>query len=593
MIKQNINKVLSTMILIVMIILNLGNVVKAATDITKADIKYVKDCGDHLQAKGDSEWYTIVASYVEYTAPDGKKYPAYCLDNTKPGVGNSSIGDIPEGYSVNIDKFLDNDKVYRAVINGYPYKTPEQLGVVDKYDAFIATKQAIYSVLYNYNVSERYKGVDERGKNIKAAIERIVKIARDGVQKQNSPTIKFEKIGDILEDSINKNYYSQTYNVRSDITMKEYTITGIKDFPSGTVITDINNNKKTTFSEGEKFKVLLPKENSRNIDISGLINIETKCKTFPVFYGKKNNELQPYALSYAEYGNNSASMTMKAKIITGKIKIIKTSEDENLIENKKEGDPIENVKFEIYNEKQKKVDQVVTNKEGIAISKDLEKGKYIIREVESGKWYFLNDKDIFAEIKNANSTVEVKITNKSEKPDVDIEKSGVAVAKPNEEIRYDFKIKNTGNVTLDNFIWTDMLPSNHVKITKLNTGTYNEDLKYNIYYKTNKSEYQLLKKDLSTKVNNEINFSKIKLKKGEVITEFKVDFGTVSVNFKSIKSPYINVTVNENVNNNDIFINKTKLEGSIKGFIVGDEDKVNTKVHKEVIKKKKLPRTGF
>ena len=81
------------------------------------------------------------------------------------------IGDIPDGYTVNIEKVLDNNKVYTAVINGYPYKTPSELGVYNKYDAFMATKQAVYSVLYNYNVDSHYRGVDERGDNIKKAIK--------------------------------------------------------------------------------------------------------------------------------------------------------------------------------------------------------------------------------------------------------------------------------------------------------------------------------------------------------------------------------------------------------------------------------------
>lgn len=119
MIKKYINKFVSVILLIITLFFNISTIVQAATEIETADLKYVKDCGDHLQARDSesSDWYTIVASYVEYTAPNGKKYPAYCLDNTKPGVGNSIIGDLPEGYSVNIDKLLDNQKVYRAVIN--------------------------------------------------------------------------------------------------------------------------------------------------------------------------------------------------------------------------------------------------------------------------------------------------------------------------------------------------------------------------------------------------------------------------------------------------------------------------------------------
>ena len=117
MTRNNIKMIVSTMLAIIIVLCTMNTIVQAATEITSADLSYVKDCGSHLQAKDSNSWYTIVASYIEYKAPNGQIYPAYCLDNTKPGVGNPSIGDLPDGYTVNITKMLDNNKVYRAVIN--------------------------------------------------------------------------------------------------------------------------------------------------------------------------------------------------------------------------------------------------------------------------------------------------------------------------------------------------------------------------------------------------------------------------------------------------------------------------------------------
>ena len=42
-------------------------------------------------------------------------------------------------------------------------------------------------------------------------------------------------------------------------------------------------------------------------------------------------------------------------------------------------------------------------------------------------------------------------------------------------------LKNTSNVALDNFTWTDNLPYEYVRITKLFTGTYN--LRFRLCYK--------------------------------------------------------------------------------------------------------------
>lgn len=84
----------------------------------------------------------------------------------------------------------------------------------------------------------------------------------------------------------------------------------------------------------------------------------------------------------------------------------------------------------------------------------------------------------------------------------------------------------------------------------------------------------------------------MQLDNDEYVTEFKTDFGTVDVGFESVISPYVYVTVNGNVENDDAFTNKTKIEGYNKGFMVWDEDEHMTKVYKEEVRIKNLPRTG-
>lgn len=226
-------------------------------------------------------------------------------------------------------------------------------------------------------------------------------------------------------------------------------------------------------------------------------------------------------------------------------------------------------------------------------TKELDKGKYTIKEVESGKWYLLNENEFATEISKNDEIVELNITNESEEPNVDIEKEGIIQTTANEEIRYDFHIKNTGNTKLNNFTWYDYLPTEYVRITKLITGTYNQDLNYAIYYKTNKNDYRLLKDNLNTHINNYIDFANLKLEKDEYVTEFKVDFGTVDIGFESVISPYIFVKVNSDVNNNDKFTNKTRIEGYNDTYLVYDEDDHTTEIYEKELKAKKLPRTGY
>ena len=107
----------------------------------------------------------------------------------------------------------------------------------------------------------------------------------------------------------------------------------------------------------------------------------------------------------------------------------------------------------------------------------------------------IDEKIYNAEIKENNEIVNLNIINKSKDPKVEITKSCKNITKSNDEIDYSFEIKNTGNVELEDFTWYDYLPTDYAKITGIETGTYNKDIIYNIYYKTNqKDEYMVLKK---------------------------------------------------------------------------------------------------
>ena len=53
-------------------------------------------------------------------------------------------------------------------------------------------------------------------------------------------------------------------------------------------------------------------------------------------------------------------------------------------------------------------------------------------------------------------TIPVTIENTSVEIGLDINKTGIVQAQPNDEIKYSFNtLKNKSNVALDNFTWTD------------------------------------------------------------------------------------------------------------------------------------------
>lgn len=293
--------------------------------------------------------------------------------------------------------------------------------------------------------------------------------------------------------------------------------------------------------------------------------------------------------------NQIKTIKFENERIRGNIEITKVSSNDNKLTGDVKGTKLENAKFEIYNDKDELVDTITTGKDGKATSKLLEYGKYYIKEKNTGSdYYLLNTEKYNVEITENLKTIPVKIENESVDISLDIDKIGIVQAQANDEIKYNFNsLKNTSNVALDNFTWTDNLPYNYVRITKLFTGTYNEDLDYIVKYKTNKSDEYIEFGKYNTQKNNCIDFTKVELAEDEYITDFKVEFGTVMPGFEAEKKTFIFCKVLPIVKIEDKWTNHTSLIGNYKEHKLEDKAEWTTKSYAKKLTIKKLPKTGF
>ena len=140
---------------------------------------------------------------------------------------------------------------------------------------------------------------------------------------------------------------------------------------------------------------------------------------------------------------------------------------------------------------------------------------------------------------------------------------------------------------LKNFSMQDIIPSKYVKVTNFKTGTFNQDLEYDLYYKSNLSnEYILIMEDLSSKENYEIDFEK-ELAENEYITELKMDFGSVDIGFCSNENPHLTGIVKKDTKNGTTFTNIAYVSGKFENHKVTESSKWKT------IAYKLLPKTGF
>ena len=111
-----LSKLLVILLLSIIFISNAYKIVNAAFEISEAYIQKIGDADYHLKYyKEEKGMYTYCTCSIVGHYQDGNFYPAYCLNRDMHGVGTV------ENYSVDVDSLIDNNQVWRAVKNGYPY----------------------------------------------------------------------------------------------------------------------------------------------------------------------------------------------------------------------------------------------------------------------------------------------------------------------------------------------------------------------------------------------------------------------------------------------------------------------------------------
>ncbi len=510
MIKVKGKKVIA-MLLLILTLCSTFSRFSFATEISEANLQDKGDCGYHLQYWNADKngWYYIITTFVTYQK-DGVEYPAYCLNKEYPGVGEY------DGYTVDIDAVLDNVQIWRTIINGYPYKTPAELGVENKYDAFVATKQAVYSILYGFDPTTRYRGGDERGTKIANAVVNIVNIGRYGNQTPSDGTITMRTSGSLYEEG---NYWVQKFNVSSSVDMALYTVTSTANLPDGAIITNGNGTQTNSFTGSESLYLKIPKS-SMNKDISNaIINVQGKCKTYPVFYGKTRiNATQNYAVTYDPFGDGVGRATLNVKTNTGKIQINKTDSDTSK--------PIQGVTFQLTKVDGTVVANATTNSNGIATFSGLYQDNYKLTEISTNDNYVINKATFDVNVEYNKSTTR-NITNDHKKGNLKIYK----VDKDNHKIAL-------GNVQFDLYseefqrvvgtYTTDV--NGEISIKNLRTGNYK-------LIEKNTGKWYNLAEDTTVEVKwntTEENTIENELKKGQ-IKVIKVDQDNNEVKLKGVE----------------------------------------------------------
>ena len=304
---------------------------------------------------------------------------------------------------------------------------------------------------------------------------------------------------------------------------------------------------------------------------------------------------EEYKTVYVRPGRTTEIEWVNAAI-TAQIQIWKKSADDNPINGFPAGTPLEGAVFEIYNKANALVDTIESNSRGLAVSKPLPLGRYIIKEVSSPQFYSVNDEEVTVYLEHEGQIVQLEWLNESVYTNVSINKSGYTEVVPGQEIRYTFKdIGNNSTVPLDSFYWRDTLPTDAVRLDKIITGTYSTRLNYKVVFQTNLSNTQrVLADNLNTLQNYTLDASPaaLGLASNEYVTQVTFLFGRVPGRFRQVETPYIYCDVLSSLPHEYRFSNKCDVGGMWQNQWIQATDRWVTIIYRGG-PVPTLPRTGY
>ncbi len=394
--KKTINKILKKIFTVIIMCIMLF------TAQMMSDSSYAKELQitrENLYSKGELicivyDGIKIGTEFVVYKK-DGIEYPAYCVNRDKPGV----TGDY--SYDVVINELYTNNLVWNAIVNGYPFKTPAELGCENDIEAFAATKLAIQDMLYDFDMS-KFNICADCGQRVLDAMRSIREIARNSNDSKTNAQIEIkEENTNWNVDEIDNKYISKTYYIETSADIEDYKVI-ITDNNLAKVV-NLNNEELNIFSKNERFKILLPiKELENPGEFS--IKVNSKLKTYPIFYGETTIDgTQNYVLTAGAFEDTDAILKQKYYKNSTKIEIKKIDGETN--------NPLKNSKFALLDENKKVIlSELTTNEDGIVVIENILPGTYYIQETEAPSNYSNYSELIKIDVK-LNETVTICVKN--------------------------------------------------------------------------------------------------------------------------------------------------------------------------------------
>ncbi|MDY3018843.1 SpaA isopeptide-forming pilin-related protein [Candidatus Pseudoscillospira sp. SGI.172] len=350
-------------------------------------------------------------TYFLYESNDGstKESPAYCVNPNQYGVPQT----VGPGESIKYlaEEKASDPKVVGIISNGYPHRSLGELGLENKYQAFYATKMALWCYLIpswdisNLKVAPGLSGDElDRGNRILAAAKDIYKRGTTyNYMLTPRMTVTADKSTAYPVTIGGQEYKQQVFTIWSETWVYNYDVSVVfsdpDSVPEGTKIVDANNNEITAVttkptSDGYAgiFKVLYPADSvegqSGNVQLSLSAPVAQYAAMYAVCQEKEqygnlqnyicdlDNKIQLDVAAVSSYSSGGTTTPDETAL-----KIVKLEEGTEL--------PLEGAVFSVYDPEGKKVGSYSTGPDGtVTIPLTLE-GHYTVTEEIPPRYHLL------------------------------------------------------------------------------------------------------------------------------------------------------------------------------------------------------------
>ncbi|OJD43507.1 collagen-binding protein [Bacillus sp. 4048] len=318
---------------------------------------------------------------------------AYCLTL---GLKSPNGEDLPEmGKTDNV--------VYRVLLNGFPQKSIEQLGVANKNEAHYATQLAVWNALGQLDVNE----LKHENKNVEKAAKTIINAANTSEDTQDifmnvipAEKQKAELKGEFFETNL--------YTVQTNAKSGSYKVVA-KNAPNGVKIVSENGEVKDQLSLGEKFRIQIPKDTKTGeFNLSVAANL---TKVQAIAYRGTDTVQNATVLLERNEEKLSSDLAVNWEA-AGSLKIKKVGEN---------GEVLAGAVFEVFNANNESVGKITTGADGTAELNSLPIGTYTVKEIKAPTGYVSGDKPQTIEVKTGEIGA-VQVVNNKVKGNIEIKK---------------------------------------------------------------------------------------------------------------------------------------------------------------------------